>query len=199
MFTVTIRLSLDLGLRLWYNLVGCEYTCRNLNVFCVRRSFAEQREWAGVPAAFPYAAAPVAGVEGSGRRRVGWRLPAGCGAGRQTPVASAAPPPASALLLSTDAAQGFDSRLGGGGGARPAGLPGGRRARHRHERRLHAAAAGAAALRGRQAYDGRASFKAARRCAIGLVPPRVEPAYRGIQRAIQCRRRRLLQLPGQRV
>lgn len=165
----------------------------------MRRSIAERRQRAGVPAALPHAAAPLAGVQGAERQRVGQRLPARRGAGRQAAVAGAAPPPAPAILLPPHAAQGLHAGLGGGGRARPARLPGRRRARHRHERRLHAAAAGAAALRGRQAHDGRAALQAARRCAAGLVPPGVEPALRGIQRAVQCRRRRLLQLPGQGV
>lgn len=162
------------------------------------RSNAERQQRAGVPAALPHAAAPVARVEGAGRRRVGRRLPAGR-AGRQAAVARAAPSPSPPVLVSADAAEGLHARLGGGGGAGPAGLPGGGGARDRHERRLHAAAAGAAALRGCQTDDGGAAIEAARRCAARLVPPGVEPALRRIQRAVQRRRRRLLQLPGKGV
>lgn len=165
----------------------------------MRRSDAKRRQRAGVPAALPHAAAPVAGVEGAERRRVGQRLPAGRGAGGQAAVARAAPPPAPAVLLPADSTQGLDAGLGGGSSAGTAGLPGSRGARHRHERGLHAAAAGAAPVRRRQAHDGRAALQAARRCAAGLVPAGVEPALWGIQRTVQRRRRRLLQLPGQGV
>lgn len=173
-----------------------------MNVTCtvlLCRSIAGRQQWAGVSATLPHAASSVAGVESTGRRCVGRWLPAGGGASGQAAVSRAAPPPAPSVLVPAYAAQGLDAGLGGGGGARPAGLPGSRCARHRHERRLHAAAARAASVRRRQAHDGRAVFKTARRCAAGLVPPGVEPAFRGIQRAVQCRRRRLLQLPGQGV
>lgn len=150
-------------------------------------------------AALPHAAAPLAGLEGTGRRRVGWRFPAGWRTGRQAALPRAAPPPPPLILLPSDSPQGLDAGLGGGSGAGPAGLPGCCCTRHRHECGLYAAAAGAAAVRGRQAHDGRAAQQAARRCAARLVPPGHEPALRGVQHAVQCRRRRLLRLPGQRL
>lgn len=152
-----------------------------------------------MPPALPHAAAPLAGVQGAGQRRVGRQLPAGGGALGQAPVSRATPPPPPPVLVPADAAQGLHAGLRGRGGARPAGLPGRRGARDGHERRLHAAAARAAALRRRQTYDGRAAFQTTRRCAAGVVSPGVESALRGVQRSVQCRRRRLLQLPGQGV
>lgn len=46
-----------------------------------------------MPAALPHAAAPLAGVQGAGQRRVGRQLPAGGGALGQAPVSRATPPP----------------------------------------------------------------------------------------------------------
>lgn len=130
-------------------------------VVFVCRSDLEWRQRASVPAALPHAAAPLARVQGVERRRVGQRLPAGCGAGGQASVASPAPPPAPLVLFPPDAAEGLNARLCGGGCAWSAGLPGRRRARYRHERRLHATAAGAAIVWRCQAHDGRAAIQAA--------------------------------------
>lgn len=152
----------------------------------MRRSDAERRQRAGVQAALPHAAAPLARLQGAGQRGLGRRVPAGH-ARRQAPLPRAAPSPPPPVLLPPHAAEGLDAGLRRRGGARPAGLPGGRRARHGDERRLHAAAARAPPVRGRQAHDGRSPLQTTRRCAAGLVSPR-EPALRGVQRAVQLRR-----------
>lgn len=155
--------------------------CKTYVLYCCRSEPGRRRR-AGVPAALPHAAAPVAGVQGAGRL-VGRRLPAGRG-GRQAALPRAAPAPAPPLLLPPDAAQGLHAGQRGGRGARAAGLPGRRRARHRHERRLHAAAAGPAPVRRREAHDGRAAQQAARRCGGRRLPAGGEPALRGVQRAV---------------
>lgn len=160
------------------------------------RSNAKWRQRTGVQAALPHAAAPLARLQSAGQRRLGRWLPAGRRARRQTSLPSATSPSPSPIFLSSNAAEGLDSRLGRRGGAGSARLPGGRRARHGDERRIHATTTRTAPLRRRQAHDGRAALQATRRCAAGLVSPG-ESALWGIQRAVQRRRRRLLQLPGE--